>query len=63
MTAGVLHSRSTLLPIAVVIIESGALYSVSLLVLLISFLKQSWAKPIMVDLVVQIIVCDIWLRP
>ena len=54
-TAGLLQSR-TLKPIANIIIESGALYSASLLILLIMFLKKSWAKPIMVDLVVQIIV-------
>ena len=54
-TAGLLRSR-TLKPIANIIIESGALYSASLLILLIMFLKKSWAKPIMVDLVVQIIV-------
>lgn len=54
-TATILHTR-TLMPIAIVIVESGALYSASLLILLIAFLKQSWAKPIMVDLVVQIIV-------
>ena len=54
-SAGLLRSR-TLKPIASIIIESGALYSASLLILLITFLKKSWAKPIMIDLVVQIIV-------
>ena len=54
-TAGLLRSR-TLKPVANIIIESGALYSASLLILLITFLEKSWAKPIMVGLVVQIIV-------
>ena len=48
--SAVFRSRS-LTPVAVIIIESGAIYSVALLTVLVLFLTNSWAQYIVLDMV------------
>lgn len=49
-TASTFRSRS-LSPVLVVMVESGALYSVSFLIVLVLFLNDSWAEYIVLDMV------------
>ncbi|KAF9477272.1 hypothetical protein BDN70DRAFT_862090 [Pholiota conissans] len=54
-TRGILGSRRTILPAMVVIIESGAIYSACLVILLSLYLSGSFAQYIVLDAVTQVI--------
>jgi len=49
------QSESTLRPVLAVVVESGAIYSASLVALLATFLSHSWAQYIVIDAVTPII--------
>lgn len=49
-TSAAFRSRSVL-SVAIIIIESGSIYSVSLLCVLVLFLLDSWAQYIVLDMV------------
>ena len=46
-----LQSENTLRPVLAVVVESGAIYSASLVALLATFLSHSWAQYIVLDAV------------
>jgi len=50
-----LQSENTLRPVLAVVVESGAIYSASLVALLATFLSHSWAQYIVLDAVTPII--------
>lgn len=46
-----------LMPVLLVVIESGALYSATLITLLATYLAGSWAQYLLIDALTPIIVC------